>query len=58
MTLLVPLLLAIALVIVTGSSLRRRRQWSRGQYLLWVVGGTALTLLAAALVFLPRRALP
>ena len=58
MTLLIPLLLALAVVILSGNALRRRRAWSRQTYLLWVAGGCLLAIAAAALVFFPRRALP
>ena len=54
MTLLVPLLLAFAVVVVAGNSLRRKGQWSTGMYLAWLAVAALVCLAVAALLFFPR----
>jgi hypothetical protein len=54
MTLLVPLLLAFAVVVLAGNSLRRKGHWSTGMYLAWLAVAALLCLAVAALVFFPR----
>lgn len=58
MTLLVPLLLAFAVVVLAGNSLRRKGHWSTGMFVGWLLICALLTLAVAALLFLPRAAGP
>lgn len=57
MTLLVPLLLAFAVVVISGNSLRRKGRWTTRAYVLWVIGAAIVCVVIAALLFYPRRTL-
>jgi hypothetical protein len=54
MTLLVPLLLAFAVVVLAGNSLRRKGHWSTGMYVAWLAVAALLCLVVAGLLFFPR----
>jgi hypothetical protein len=54
MTLLIPLLLAFAVVVVAGNSLRRKGHWSTGMYVAWLAVAALACLAIAALLFFPR----
>jgi hypothetical protein len=56
MTLILPLVIALAIVVIAGGSLRRRGHWSATTYRVWVTAAALVCLAVAALIFLPRSA--
>jgi hypothetical protein len=58
MTLIVPLLLAFAVIVIAGGSLRRKGRWSARTYYAWVTVAALVCLAVAALIFLPRSTAP